>query len=157
VVLCLGWARRPPNGKMYGAKYIHSFRDQVRVLFSQGERTSGEKLSAGRMRELLRNQNRGRFDLPSEGELHAEISRLFAMAKKRAREGGDNEQTITIKRFKMQSEHSNFLENLVLADFEVKPVAALTLFRAQFPDADTLLNDQQVRSKVSVLKRKIKQ
>ncbi|KAG2812506.1 hypothetical protein PC113_g15861 [Phytophthora cactorum] len=48
-----GWARRPPWGKMYDARYIKRYEEEVAELFRQGEDNSSCKLGPARMLEVL--------------------------------------------------------------------------------------------------------
>ncbi|KAG2811083.1 hypothetical protein PC116_g19891 [Phytophthora cactorum] len=81
-----GWARRPPWGKMYDARYIKRYEEEVAELFRQGEDNSSCKLGPARMLEVLIEKHPTKYDLPSDNEIRSEMSKLTRSRKKRPRE-----------------------------------------------------------------------
>jgi hypothetical protein len=71
-----GWATRPERGDMYGDRYVSNFTESIERLFRAGESDSSSKIGPGRMLEIIRAENPGRCDLPSENEIRQEISKL---------------------------------------------------------------------------------
>lgn len=132
-----GWARRPPNGKMYGVKYINRYADEVRELFHQGENNKSEKLGPARMLEELRARYPRRYDLPSENEIRAEIGRLMGLSRKRkidavvatdADEENGDDVRVRKRSGRMEDEFAAFLGRLVTEDVLILPHVGLAKF-----------------------------
>jgi hypothetical protein len=70
------WAERPPWGAMYSERYVGNFRREIEILYQIGEEDSNQKKGPGHMLEILKSQNPGRYDLPSENEIRQEIAKL---------------------------------------------------------------------------------
>jgi hypothetical protein len=81
-----GWARRPAWGNMYGARYIKRYEKEVNQMFQQGVENSSRKLGPARMVEILIQNSPKKYDIPSENEIRAEISKLARSRRKRPRE-----------------------------------------------------------------------
>lgn len=64
-----GWAKRAAYGKIYGAKYISRYRDEIDQMFLKGCEDQRNKMGPRRMLEALRSNYPNRFDLPSETEI----------------------------------------------------------------------------------------
>lgn len=83
-----GWVVRPKRGSLYGKRYIESFRDDIKSLFMEGERSAASKMGPGRMLEMLRIKYPERYDLPTENEVRQEITKLKIQTSQSLLEGG---------------------------------------------------------------------
>jgi len=79
-----GWARRPPTGKMYGAKYISMYMTDIVNMFQAGVDDQSNKKGPSAMLEELRRRYPGRYSLPSESEITSAISSLLQKQKRGA-------------------------------------------------------------------------
>jgi len=97
-----GWARRRGHGKSYGVSYIESYEEDLKEMFGAGAANSSNKMSAGKMREVLIEKYPCRFSLPGETEIKQFIGKLSQQDKKskltkdkpnsnRGRKSGKNE------------------------------------------------------------------
>lgn len=84
-----GWAVRAPHGEQYGVTYISEYKDDVKELFERAVSESTNKMNSAMMREELQRKCPGRFSIPGENEIRAEMSRLFFSLQKRTREAED--------------------------------------------------------------------
>jgi hypothetical protein len=65
-----GFARRPEQGKFYGAKYGAPYVRRVKKMFDEGTKASSSKFSASQMQEVLRQENRDNpFCIPTLHEI----------------------------------------------------------------------------------------
>ncbi|OWZ17469.1 hypothetical protein PHMEG_0008590 [Phytophthora megakarya] len=48
-----GWGQRPPKGKMYGAKYISMYMDEIAEMFRKSADNKSDKMGPARMVETL--------------------------------------------------------------------------------------------------------
>jgi hypothetical protein len=65
-----GFARRPEQGKFYGAKYGTPYVSRVKEMFDEGTKASSSKFSASQMQEVLRHENRDHpFCIPTLHEI----------------------------------------------------------------------------------------
>jgi len=71
---------------MYGARYIKRYEKEVNQMFQQGVENSSRKLGPARMVEILIQNSPKKYDIPSENEIWAEISKLARSRRKRPRE-----------------------------------------------------------------------
>lgn len=151
-ILKCGWARRAPNGKMYGVKYIRRYADGVRAMFEQGVVENGEKLGVGRMVEELQRRYPGHFDIPSESEVRAETSKLHTASRKRQLRS-QNDDGPPSKRRATPVEYAEFIEGIVATNPTIMPAKVVPLFRLKFGEAEAF-SDAQIRAKASSFKRK---
>eukprot|EP00049_Salpingoeca_infusionum_P013069 m.244130 g.244130 ORF g.244130 m.244130 type:complete len:880 (-) comp15351_c0_seq3:204-2843(-) len=77
-----GWARRPRSGKMYGAKYVDAYRQDLESLFHIGAKDTSNKVGPSAVLEALRDKYPGRYSLPGEGDITSIITSLFQKQKK---------------------------------------------------------------------------
>lgn len=148
-----GWARRPAKGHMYGAKYIDFYMDDVKELYERGALNKSDKMGPARMIEELRARYPDRHDIPGENEVRTAISRLLAQqraASSKTNVGGDHQPPS--KRRRMDKRFDDYLKNLIHMHPRIAPREAVVSFRDSFPDANDLVEDSQLKSKVSYLK-----
>ncbi len=102
-----GWAQRPPWGKMYGARYIRIYQQDIKELFERGENKGGFKFGPGRMLEELISRYPGKYNLPTENEIKTEISKLTQATRKR------KHNTISTKNPILQFHQNNVSEWMI--------------------------------------------
>jgi hypothetical protein len=150
-----GWARRPPHGSQYGAKYISKCKNDIIEFFNKGREQSGSKMGPGQMHEALQERYSARFSLPSKSEIRSEISQLFAKSKDptKAKE--------TCKRGRQSiftEEVEEFIVKLVADNPGTKPSEGLTQVRERFGDKvsrdESVVTDAKIKAKISNLKSK---
>lgn len=144
-----GWAVRPKRGHRYGQRYVKCFRGHIEELFSRGQADAAMKMGPGRMLEEVKARHPDRFDLPSENEIRQEIARLSKL--KGIKAPSNVKPPVNSGRAR---EETAFIEGLVAEDLGVKPRVALVSFRVAY--AASTLSDNQVKSKVSYAKTKMK-
>ena len=79
-----GWARRLPEGQMYGASYMQPVDLlQIEEFFEKGVKISSDKMSPSQMLEALKKSARdeGRYQLPREDEIFSRVSSLTQKSK----------------------------------------------------------------------------
>ena len=76
----IGWARRnkSSSGKLYGASYLHKYKDDIKKFFDEGKADSSNKMNPAMMEEKLRIMYPNKFSLPRETEIKQAIGTLFA-------------------------------------------------------------------------------
>ncbi|KAE8979457.1 hypothetical protein PR003_g26012 [Phytophthora rubi] len=152
---------------MYGARYIKRYEKEVAEMFQQGVENSSRKLGPARMVEVLIQNHPKKYDIPSENEIRAEISKLARSRRKRPREvseassivGGNEEGgglPVIQRRKPMKSCYASFLEDVVTSDPGIKPQLALQKLRLAFPLSSSELDDFKITTKVSSIKQKLK-
>ena len=148
-----GWARRPKNGHMYGAKHISRYRSEIADMFERGLTNSSEKCSAAVMWEELLTKYPGRYDLPSEQEIRQEIGRLYGLQKK----GRDIRSTTSGRRGRkgMDAIYERALIEIVGRNPTVKPKEGHMIFLQRFEnhEAENFPSESQIKSKISSLKQ----
>jgi hypothetical protein len=77
-----GWARRPPRGQRTGTSNIKAYAEYVSRSFEGGEADKAKKLQSSQMIERIMAEHPGRLDVPTEGDLRKEVSRLVAARKR---------------------------------------------------------------------------
>lgn len=157
----LGWARRPPWGKQYGAKYMHLYAQEVRELFNRGVADSSKKMGPAQMLEELKRKHPGKYSVPSESEIRTEISVLFGKQEKAGGENEDStEHTATRKRgrkSKLPVAIQEYLQELASTTNPIKPSAAVAKVREKFGQLiqatdESQVTDDQIKTKFSSLK-----
>lgn len=167
-----GSARRPVHANPYGAKYVAAFKADIReILKPGGQLARWGKQAPLRVLEALQYKYPGRYDLPGESDIRAEIAgrrdkvvrvppskedrrkqrQLLTAAQ--SGEGNGDDSNVAKRRNPLATEYSVFLEGLVAGKPSVKPLEALQAFRDKFPNA-TDVPDEKVKAKVSNLKTK---
>lgn len=77
-----GWARRKPHGEMYGNNYVDKYSKDLEEMFERGNRNKFDKMSAGKMRECLKQKYTGRFSIPGETDIRTFIGAESQKKKK---------------------------------------------------------------------------
>lgn len=148
-----GWAKRPSHGKIYGAKYIGKFKDEIRDMFLRGTEDNMNKLGPGRMLETLKKRYSNRFDLPSETEIRQYITTLNAKYKTHGSLEVQN-------RGVPEPYRSSIIQIVVESSYQITPALALRQFKEQYPDLNDKTiapTDVKIKSLVSSVKSKFKQ
>ena len=73
-----GWASAA-RGSVWSSIYLEPYN--IRRIFDQGARVSSDKMSPCAMLEELQSLYSGRYTLPGENEIRAEITKLFGRKK----------------------------------------------------------------------------
>jgi hypothetical protein len=71
-----GWAFRKGGEVVYGVKYIGPFKDEMKLMYDNGNKNKGEKMSPRQMWRAILRSYPERYDLPSEPEIQAYIGAL---------------------------------------------------------------------------------
>lgn len=162
-----GWARRPPHGSQYGARYMSEYKNDILQFFNKGLEESGSKMGPGQMHEALKEKYSARFSLPSESEIRSEISQLFGKSKSKnttkANGTGTTEANGTGKRGRQSiftEEVEEFMIKIIVDNPEIKPADGLAQVRERFGDKvsrdESVVTDATLKSKLSNLKSKRK-
>ncbi|GMF41098.1 unnamed protein product [Phytophthora fragariaefolia] len=136
-------------------------------MFQRGVENSSRKLGPARTVEVLIQNHPNMYDIPSENEIRAEISKLACSRRKRLREvseplsvvGGNGEQNdlpVIQRRKQMKSCYASYLEDIVTSDTGIKPLLALQKLRLVFPLSSSELDGFKVTAQVSSIKQKLK-
>jgi hypothetical protein len=154
-----GWARRPKQGKMYGAKYIKLYQADIKVFFEEGVKEKSRKMGAAAMLQALKEKYSDACQLPSEIEIRHEISKLLQAQK-------DPQSNVQKRgrqpRIKIPMEVEEFIKGKLNEDVNTKPKAIYALVRDKFtsttnnPDGIVELSEQTIMNKINSLKRIIK-
>ena len=165
------WARRPPHGKQYGVTYIEIYREAIKSLFMAGVNDSSKKMNPAMMRQELIKLNLGRYTVPGENEIRAEVSKLVAQQKAEQRAGTsararpsnkipEQYSIALVEEFNRafalgQSQCSGDLDQ-TLACAIMKPKAVVAKLKERFRQGGALPrdfpDDKKLASKISALK-----
>lgn len=149
------WARRADYGKIYGAKYIDDYKEDLFEMFTAGEEDKAHKKGPGKMLDCLKQRYPGVLKLPSEIEIRQYVGSLVAKAKKTPG------VKLTFQTRGIRQRFKKVIEKIVKeSEYEIKPSVALNVFKTRCPrDEDSMgvyPTDAQVRSLVSSIKGKRK-
>ena len=151
-----GWARRPAHGESYGDSYIKHYKDDLYKYYAAGELDSNNKMSAGKMREMLMRDYPSRFSIPGETEIKSWIG--AQQTKKRY----NRKRTGSSGRGRPSSDHSKgdwetVVETVVEFDPSGKPEDLFKTFMAIHKDESMLPADVPRDDSNNIDKKKIKQ
>jgi hypothetical protein len=77
----IGWVNVPPQGKMYGKKYIAHFAYDIIVMYLAGKNEKSKRTGLHDMLKALARKYSDRLDLPAENEIRQAISKLMEQEK----------------------------------------------------------------------------
>jgi hypothetical protein len=77
----MGWVNVPPQGKMYGKKYIAHFADDTIAIYVAGKNDKSKRTGPPSMLKALARKYSDGLDLPAETEIRQSISKLMAQDK----------------------------------------------------------------------------
>ena len=157
-----GWARRPQRGAQYGRAYLESYKKDIKRMFERGARVSSDKMSPCAMLEELQSLYPGRYTLPGENEIRAEITKLFGRKKASDEDnaGSDHDESENEatkgRGSDLTKQYVKHLEELVERNLTIKPAEALRNLKAALCLPHPFEHDKAIKTKVSSLKRKRK-
>ena len=157
-----GWARRPQRGAQYGRAYLEPYKKDIKRMFERGARVSSDKMSPCAMLEELQSLYPGRYTLPGENEIRAEITKLFGRKKASDEDnaGSDHDESENEatkgRGSNLPKQYVKHLEELVERNPTIKPAEALRNLKAALCLPHPFEHDKAIKTKVSSLKRKIK-
>lgn len=167
-----GWATRRQGETLYGKTYMEGYHEMIDEYYLVGVRDKTAKMSAARMREKLKKDNEGRFDLPGVCAINAYISRLVSKEKggKLVVEVVSNENDVNSevienkrKRWDKLNKHDNLLLERAVNEFPMeKPSKLYSIWLGYMNDSHTqslptyLPSRDTITKRISTLKQKIK-
>ena len=157
-----GWARHPQRGAQYGRAYLEPYKKDTKRMFERGARVSSDKMSPSAMLEELQSLYPGRYTLPGENEIRAEITKLFGRKKASDEDnaGSDHDESENEatkgRGSNLPKQYVKHLEELVERNPTIKPAEALRNLKAALCLPHPFEHDKAIKTKVSSLKRKRK-
>lgn len=155
----VGWARRAPQGFMYGKKYIDRYKHILEKWYQQGVENSDEKKGPSEMLDKLRQEFPDVYTLPSVLEIQSFISQRFAKEKKE--KGG----TVTVGNANIDDENDESIgEEYVDAvqeivrkyGGEIKPQWVYVKFRKKFKGRQGIPEKKLITKVATKLSTKLK-
>ena len=125
-------------------------------MFRQGSLDKSLKMGPGRMREMLITNHPDRFDIPSEAELHQQISKFIAREKKGQPLVPEEGTGGRGRKSPFSSNTLHYMLTLFNENPEVKPAVFAITLKQRLADAgiEWDLDTKKVKSKCSTLKSK---
>eukprot|EP00731_Ephydatia_muelleri_P007924 Em0004g262a len=131
-----GWARRPQRGAQYGRAYLEPYKKDIKRMFERGACVSSDKMSPCAMLEELQSLYPGRYTLPGENEIRAEITKLFGRKKASDEDnaGSDHDESENEatkgRGSNLPKQYVKHLEDLVERNPTIRPAEALRNLKA---------------------------
>jgi hypothetical protein len=153
----MGWANVPPQGKMYGKKYIAPFADDIIVMYLAGKNDKSKRTGPPGMLKALARKYSDRLDLPAENEIRQAISKLMAQEK----EG----KSLSLKpKYKgLHPHHTRLIDQFfILSGGSVMPTAGSKEFLQKHPaplpdelivDAGSYPSEKDVKKRITDLRK----
>ncbi|KAL5479633.1 hypothetical protein EMCRGX_G023182 [Ephydatia muelleri] len=149
-----GWAWRPQRGAQYGRAYLEPYKKDIKRMFERGARVSSDKMSPCAMLEELQSLYPGRYTLPGENEIRAEITKLFGRKKASDEDnaGSDHDESENEatkgRGSNLPKQYVKHLEELVECNPTIKPAEALRNLKAALCLPHPFEHDKAIKTKV---------
>lgn len=114
------WAQPPKHVETLGQNYTSHYAEELDAWFTAGEEEKGKRMSAARMRELLKLKYPHHYDIPGEHNLASYIS-ILVRRKKQCIDNNDVMMGSVVIRRGMNRQYKEQLELIVLANPNLMP------------------------------------
>ena len=147
------------KNRVTGRAYLEPYKKDIKRMFERRARVSSDKMSPCAMLEEFQSLYPGRYTLPGENEIRAEITKLFGRKKASDEDnaGSDHDESENEatkgRGSNLPKQYVKHLEELVERNPTIKPAEAL---KAALCLPHPFEHDKAIKTKVSSLKRKIK-